>query len=145
MRRSVLLVATMVVTVGLAVGIAAADPLNSKNAVIFTLDCGGEEVKIATKLNGTVVGHVVDSTANFVATRFEGTLTFTDPETGDVVEEELDEPIGKGQKQGLQPSLTTCHQEEPTIFEDPELGTVTLDLTVTGFFAPRGGSEGDKV
>jgi hypothetical protein len=141
MRGTLLLVATIVITVLLGVGSASADPLNSNNAVVFTLDCGGEEVKIVTKLNGTVVGHVVDSTDNFVVTKFEETRTYTDPETGKVVHEERVSPVGEGQKQGLQPSLITCHQEEPIIFEDPELGTVTVDLTVTGFFAPRAEAE----
>jgi hypothetical protein len=146
------LAAAMAITAVLAVGIASPDPINSKNAQTFTLNCGGEEVKIVSKLNGTVVGHVVDSTNNFVVTKFEETRTYTDPETGEVVHEERVSPVGEGQKQGLQLSLITCHQEEPIIFEDPELGTVTVDLTVTGFFAPRGGffaprgdSEGDKV
>jgi hypothetical protein len=144
MRRAVLLAATMGIMALLAVGIATADPVNSENAVTLTLDCGGEEVEIVTKFNGTVVGHVVHSTDNFVATKFEETRTYTDPETGEVVHEEVVVPVGEGQKQGLQPSLITCHQEEPIIFEDPELGTVTVDLTVTGYFAPRGSSDGDS-
>jgi hypothetical protein len=128
----------MVITAGFAMGIASADPLNSKNAVVFTLDCGGEKVTLATKFNPSAVSHVVvDSTANFVATKLVETFTYTDPETGELVHEEVLVPIGEGHKQGLQPSLITCHQEELIIFEDPELGTVTLDLTVTGFFTPR--------
>ena len=146
MRRAVLLAATLGIMAVLAVGIATADPVNSKNAVTLTLeDCGGEEdVQIVTKFNGTVVGHVVGSTDNFVVTKFEETRTYTDPETGEVVQDFIVSPVGEGQKQGLQPSLITCHQEEPIIFEDPELGTVIADLTVTGFFSPRGSSNGDS-
>ena len=142
MRKAVLLAATMVITALLAVGIASADPLKSKNALILTFDCGGEEVTVATLVNNnSVVFNVVDSTSNFVATRFEGTTTFTDPETGEVVEEEFDGPVGKGKKRGLQRSLTTCETTIPP-FEDPELGTVTVDLTLTGFFTPRRGADG---
>ncbi len=133
----------MVITALLAVGIASADPLKSKNAQILTFDCGGEEVKVATLVNNNAVAfNVVDSTSNFVATRFEGTTTFTDPETGEVVEEEFAGTVGKGKKQGLQRSLTTC--DTSFTFEDPEVGTVRLDLTADGFFTPRGGSDGDS-
>ncbi len=143
MRKAVLLAATMVITALLAVGIASADPLKSKNAQILTFDCGGEEVRVATLVhNNGVAFNVVDSTSNFVATRFEGTTTFTDPETGEVVEEEFDVPVGKGKKRGLQRSLTTC--DTTFTFEDPELGTVTVDLTLTGFFTTNRGSDGDS-
>jgi len=40
-------------------------------------------------------------------------------------------------KKGLEGSLTTCTTTDT--FEDPEVGTVTVDLTVTGFFTPRRG------
>ncbi len=144
MRRAVLLAATVVITALLAVGIASADPLKSKNALILTFDCGGEEVTVATLVNNSAVAfNVVDSTSNFVATRFEGTTTFTDPETGEVVEEEFEVPVGKGKKRGLQRSLTTCETTLPP-FEDPELGTGTVDLTLTGFFTTNRGSDGDS-
>ncbi len=47
------------------------------------------------------------------------------------------ETIGKGEKRGLGRSLTTC--DTTLSFEDPDLGTITVDLTVTGFFTPRRG------
>jgi hypothetical protein len=137
MRRAVLLAATMAIVAVLAVGTASADPVNSKNAQIITLDCGGEEVTVATIFNSRGVAFtVVDATGNFVLTRVEGTATFTDPETGEVVEEPIDETVGKGKKRGLGRSLTTC--DTTITFEDPE-GPVTLDLTLTGFFTPRRG------
>jgi hypothetical protein len=138
MRRAVLLAATMAIMAVLAVGIASADPVNSKNAQIFTFDCGGEEVTVATVFQSAAVAfNVVDTTGNFVLTRVEGTATFTDPETGEVVEDEFVDRIGKGKKKGLRGSLTTC--DTTLSFEDPEVGPVTLDLTVTGFFTPRRG------
>ena len=139
MRRAVLLAATMAIVAVLAVGVASADPVNSKNAQIFTFDCGGEEVTVATLFNNrAVVVNVVDTTGNFLFTRIEGTATFTDPETGEVLDEfEFEFPIGQGQRKGLQGSLTTC--DTTLVFEDPEVGTVTADLTFTGFFTPRKG------
>ena len=128
----------MAIMAVLAAGIASADPVNSKNAQIFTIDCGGELVTVSTiSNNNSIVVHVVGTTRNFVVTQIAGTGTFTDPETGEVVQEEFVDPIGQGKKKGLQGSLTTC--TTTLTFEDPEVGTVTVDLTVTGFFTPRRG------
>ncbi len=137
MRRAVLLAATMAIVAVLAVGMASADPVNSKKVQISTFDCGGEQVTVTFLLNPSVVFNVVDTTGNFVLTRIEGTATFTDPETGEMVEDEFVETIGKGEKKGLQGSLTTC--DTTITFEDPELGTITVDFTFTGFFTPRKG------
>ncbi len=137
MRRAVLLAATMAIVAVLAVGMASADPVNSKKAPISTFDCGGEQVTVTFLLNPSVVFNVVDTTGNFVLTRVEATETFTDPETGEMVEVEFVETIGKGEKKGLQGSLTTC--DTTITFEDPEVGTVTVDFTFTGFFTPRKG------
>jgi hypothetical protein len=137
MRRAVLLAATMAIVAVLAVGMASADPVNSKKVRIATFDCGGEQVTVTFLLNPSAIFSVIDTTGNFVLTRVEGTETITDPETGEVIsEEEFGGPIGQGQKKGLQGSLTTC--DTTLTFEDPE-GTLTLDLTVTGFFTPRRG------
>ncbi len=138
MRKAVLLAATMAIVAALAAGMASADPLNSKNVQFYELDCGGEPVTVATVFNNnSIVVHEVGTTGNFVATRIEGTFTFTDPETGEIVEEPFDIPTGKGKKEGLGGTLTTCTTTDT--FEDPEVGTVNVDLTVTGFFTPRRG------
>jgi hypothetical protein len=140
MRRALLLAAAMAVTALLAVGLASADPINSKNAQTFTLDCvGGQSATVVFVLqNAAVVTNVVGSTENFVGTKFEGTNTFTDPQTGEVVHEPILFHIHSqsGQDEGLQRSLTTC--EGTFSFEYPDLGDVTVDLTITGFFTPRG-------
>ena len=133
-----LLAATMAIVAVLAVGTASADPVN-KNSEILTFDCGGEQVEVVTIFQSRGVSfNVVDTTGNFVLTRVEGTETITDPETGEVLDEfEFEFPIGQGQRTGLQGSLTTC--DTTLVFEDPEVGTVTADLTFTGFFTPRKG------
>jgi hypothetical protein len=137
MRRAVLLAATMAIVAVLAVGMASADPVNSKKAPIVTLTCGGEQVRVTFLLNPSAIFNVVDTTGSFVLTGGEGTATFTDPETGEVVEEPIDFTIGQGKKTGLQDSLTTC--TTTITVEDPEVGPVTLDFTFTGFFTPRKG------
>ena len=137
MRRAVLLGATMVIMALLAVGIASADPVNSKNAWFLTFDCGGEEVQFVSLVNNRAVAvHVVDDTSNFVGTHFGGTFTFTDPESGQTVVEPFDGPVGQGKRTGQEGELTTC--ATTFFFEDPVVGTVRVDVTVTGFFTPRG-------
>ena len=137
MRRTLLLAAAMAITVLLAAGIASADPIKSKNAQILTINCGGEEVTVVTIVNNNaIVANVVDSTSNFVTTRIEGTFTFTDPESGQTVVVPIDDPIGQGKRTGQEGTLTAC--ATTLFFEDPEVGPVTVDLTVTGFFTPRG-------
>jgi hypothetical protein len=138
MRRLVLLLAAMALALVVAAGVAFADPINSKNAQIITFNCGGEQVTAVSVINNRAAAvNLVGTTGNFVATQFAGTVTITDPATGEVVfEDAFVDPIGQGKKNGLQGSLTTC--ETTLSFEDPE-GTVTLDLTVTGFFTPRAG------
>ncbi len=139
MRRLVLLLAAMASALVVASGVASADPINSKNAQIITLDCDGEQVTAVSVItNNAAAVNVLGTTGNFVATEFAGTVTITDPKTGEVVFEDVFvDPIGQGQKEGLQGgSLTTC--TTTLTFEDPE-GTVTLDLRVTGFFTPRKG------
>jgi hypothetical protein len=146
MRRALLLAATIAITALLAVGIASADPINSKNAQTFTLNCGGHESVTGVFVihNAAVVNNVVGTTENFVGTSFTGTNTFTDPETGEVVHEPIVFHIHSqsGQKEGLQRSLTTC--EGTFSFEHPDLGDVTVDLTITGFFTPRGSRWGQE-
>ena len=137
MRRAVLLAATMAIVAVLAAGTASADPVNSKKVLISTFDCGGEQVTVTVLLNPSSIIGVVGTTSNFVLTGADGTATFTDPDTGLVVEEEFVETIGKGEKGGLERSLTTC--DTTITLEDPEVGTVTVDFTFTGFFTPRKG------
>ena len=140
MRRRIvalLVMVVMAITVLLAVGIASADPIKSKNAQILTLNCGGEEVMVVTLFNNNaIVLNVVGSTSNFVTTHIEGTFTFTDPGSGQTVVVPIDEPIGQGQRTGQAGTLTSC--TTTFTFEDPEAGAVTVDVTGTGFFTPRG-------
>ncbi len=137
MRRAVLLAATMAIVAVLAVGMASADPVNSKKAPIATFNCGGEQVRVTFLLNPSAIFNVVDTTGSFVLTRAVSTATFTDPETGEVVREDGDFRVGQGRKEGLQDSLTTC--TTTITFEDPVVGPVTVDFTFTGFFTPRKG------
>jgi hypothetical protein len=138
MWRALLLAVVMAIMALLTVGIASADPINSKNAQTFTLDCGGGQsaTVVFVLQNAAVVNNVVGTTENFVGTSFTGTATYTDPETGQSVTEPIFFHPGSGQKEGLQDSLTAC--DGSISFVEPDLGDVTVDLQITGFFTPRG-------
>ena len=134
MRRTLLLAATIAITVLLAVGIASADPIKSKNAEVFPISCTNGQTYTVVVVGGNA-GHIVGSTGNIIPVEF--TFTATDPETGEVLFSET-EPVGKGKKVGLQDDLITCTTEPVTEFI-PELGQeVTFFLTVEAFLTPRG-------
>lgn len=61
------------------------------------------------------------------------TLTYSDPETGEVVETV---EYGGGEKTGQQDDLVTCRGETTTEIVGFEL--VTIDFELEGFFTPRG-------
>ena len=136
MKRLALVIAMAAIITALGVGIGSADPINSKNVSTEQWDCGGEQITVVTIFqNDAIVVNIVGSTGNFVATRLSGTFTYTDPQTGEEVTEPFDLPIGNGSKAGLEEDLISC--TTPRIVQDPELGTLFVDLTVTGFLTPR--------
>lgn len=138
MKRVALVIAIAAIITALGVGIGSADPINSKNAERFQVDCGGEQITLVTIFqNNAVVANIEGSTGNFVITRLSGTFTYTDPQTGEEVTEPFDLPIGNGKKAGLQEDLIRCTHLR--IVQDPELGTLTVHLTETGFLTPRKG------
>jgi hypothetical protein len=137
-KRLALMLAMAAIITALGVGIGSADPVNSKNVQRFHLDCGGEQITVVTIFqNKALVANIGGGTGNFVITRLSGTFTYTDPQTGEEVTESFDEPISNGPQVGLQEDLISC--TTPRIAEDPELGTLFVDLTLTGFLTPRGG------
>ena len=135
-RVALLLAATSVITALLGVGIASADPVNSKHAQIFTLNCGGEEVTVVTlENNNATVLNVVEGTSNFHIT--ELTFTGTDQDTGDIVFSDT-VSVGQGNRTGQQDELTTCTTPLGT-FEDEDTGhTIEVVASAEGFFTPRG-------
>jgi hypothetical protein len=81
-RRAVQLAATMVITAVLAVGIASADPVNSKNTQFITLNCGSESLQVVTiENNRVVVVNGVGTTSIFVIKSIEESSTSTDPQS----------------------------------------------------------------
>ena len=138
MRRVALVIAIAAIITALGVGIGSADPINSKNVSTEQWNCGGEQITIVTILqNDARLANIVGSTGNFVITDLSGTYTYTDPLTGEEVTKTFDLPTGNGSKAGQQEDLISC--TFPHNVEDPELGTLFVDLTLTGFLTPREG------
>ena len=136
MRRALLLATTMAITTLLAVGIASADPVNSKHAQFFTLDCGGQEVTVVTlENNNATVLQVVEGTSNFHIT--ELTFTGTVADTGDIVFSDT-VSVGQGNRTGLQDELTTCTTPLGTFVDEDTGETIAVVASAEGFFTPRG-------
>ena len=115
-------------------GIAAADPINSKNAQVFPVTCSnGQTYTVVT--TGGLPGHIVGSTRNIIPVEF--TFTATDPDTGEVLFSET-EPVGKGKKKGLQEDLITCTAGPFTEFVPAFGQEVTFFIGVEAFLTPRG-------
>ena len=113
-------------------GIAAADPINSKNAEVFPVACSNGQTYTVVVVGG-LAGHIVGSTRNIIPVEF--TFTAVDPVTGKVLFSGTDT---RGKKTGLQRSLITCTIEPFTEF-DPELGQeVTVFIELEAFLTPRG-------
>jgi len=115
-------------------GIAAADPINSKNAEVFQITCENGQTFQVVVVAG-LPAHIVGSSRNIIPVEF--TFTGTDPDTGEVLFSET-EPVGKGKKKGLQGDLITCTAGPFTEFV-PELGQeATFLIGVEAFLTPRG-------
>jgi hypothetical protein len=132
-KRTALVLAVAMVMAVFGGGIAAADPINSKNAEVFQITCdNGQTYRVVT--TGGIPAHIVDSSRNIIPVQF--TFTAMDPNTGEVVFSET-EPV-RGKKTGLQGDLITC-ETAPQTFEDPETGeTITFVIEMEAFLTPRG-------
>ncbi len=132
MRRSIsIFVATMILAV-LGVGVALADPLNSKKATTFTVNCGGELFEVVEPFGASGALHILGNTTNIVVKDL--TFTVVDPDTG----EELDKvTFARGAKVGLEDDLVTCTRE-PFRVTDPELGEVDIVAEGRVLFTPQG-------
>ena len=135
MKRIALVLAVAMVMAVFGSGIAAADPINSKNAEVFPITCSnGQTYTIVT--TGGIPGHIVGSTRNFIPVEF--TLTAIDPETGEELFSETF-PVGQGNRVGLQDDLITCTVAETFVDVDPETGEeITFVVSVEAFLTPRG-------
>ena len=134
MKRMALVLAVAMVLAVFGSGIAAADPINSKNAEVFQVTCDNGQTFQVVVVAG-IPGHILGSTRNIIPVEF--TFTAIDPVTEEVLFTET-EGVGQGKKVGLQDDLITC-TTAPQTFVDPETGEeITFVLSVEAFLTPRG-------
>jgi hypothetical protein len=134
MRRIILLaLLALLMTAMLGVGVAIADPVNSKKAVTFTLNCGDGDFEVVEPFGaGGPLFNLEDDEHHMVVKEF--TATAVDPETGEVLDTVT---VTGGEMVGLQGDLRTCTREPFTVI-DPELGEVVIFAEARVLFTPRG-------
>jgi hypothetical protein len=129
-------VLSAIVAVGVGRSSALADPVDHPRAEAEIVTCGGQTYTIVGPGNA---GLIAESTAVAIPSQFVFNVSYTDPDTGDLVQESFVQTIGQGKRAGQQDVLTECSFSET--FFDPDLGTtVTVNAIVTLFTTPRGGA-----
>jgi hypothetical protein len=126
-------VAAMIMALILGVSVAIADPINSKKAFTFTVDCGGEVFEVVEPFGaGGPLFILEDDKRHMVVKEF--TATVVDPETGEVLDTVT--VIG-GKMVGLRGDLRTCTREPFRVIH-PEFGEVEIFAEATVLFTRRG-------
>jgi hypothetical protein len=131
MLRRIMLIAVLAIVSAFFAQTASADPLNAKNVLIVTANCGTSQLMLAVNGNGEFqAAHVIGKTSVFIPTAFDLTFSFTP--TGGTTESETDTSAKTHQPS----NAVTCELPAAlNTFPSPE-GTFTLSGTVTGFFTP---------
>ena len=131
MLRRISLIAVVGLVFVIAAQSASADPLNAKNSMVFTANCGATQLSVVVNGNGEFTpAHVIGSTSVFIPTAFDLTFSFTP--TGGATQSETDTSAKAREPR----NAVTCDLPAAlNTFTTPE-GTFTLSGTVTGFFTP---------
>jgi hypothetical protein len=134
MRRWVLGAGAALALLALAGGGAAADPVNGTHKAQFPVDCAGQEYLVVGGVGAAA--QVLDGTDVLIPAAFVQVGTWKDPATGEVVTQTDAFTVGNGNRTGQQGDLMDCTYH--ATFDDPDVGPVAVDGTVTAFLAPRG-------
>jgi hypothetical protein len=126
-------VAAMIMALILGVSVAIADPINSKKAFTFTVDCGGEVFEVVEPFGAGGPLFILEDDKHHMVVK-EFTATVVDPETGEVLDTVT--VIG-GKMVGLRGDLRTCTREPFRVIH-PELGEVEIFAEATVLFTRRG-------
>jgi hypothetical protein len=134
MRLRFILAATVGLTIAaVGAGTASADPVNAKNRLPITLDCGGDPLSAVTNGNGAwTPAHDVNGTGVFIPIEFgaqEG--VFTDPDGNEFPFSDTDLfPKGSANPKGR--TILDCTFIVDTTF--PDGSSLFVEGAVTGFF-----------
>jgi hypothetical protein len=131
-RRIVTVFVAATILALLGGGVAIADPINSKKAFTFTVDCEGEVFEVVEPFGaGGPLFILEDDKRHMVVKEF--TARVVDPETGEVLDTVT---VTGGKMVGLEGELVTCTCE-PFRVIDPELGEVEIFAEATVLFTRR--------
>jgi hypothetical protein len=114
-------------------GVALADPVNGTHKEVFPVTCGDQTYEVVAGRGAAA--QVVDSQAVLVPAEFVQVSSWVDPQTGQIVTQTDAFSVGNGNRSGQQGTQISCTYK--AIFQDPDVGPVTVDGTIVGFFAPR--------
>jgi hypothetical protein len=132
-RRIVTVFAAAIILALLGGGVAFADPINSKKAFSFTLDCEGKVFEVVEPFGaGGPLFISGDDKRHMVVKEF--TAQVVDPDTDEVLRTVT---VTGGEMVGLQDDLRPCTREPFTVI-DPEFGEVEIHAEAQVLFARRG-------
>jgi hypothetical protein len=131
-----LLLGTVLIAVVLAgtSNAALADPVSGTHKEVLTVTCSGQTFEVVAGRGAAA--QVVESHEVLIPAEFVEVSSWVDPQTGQTVTQTDAFSVGKGERMGRQADQISCTYK--AIFEDPDVGSVTVNGTIVGFFAPRG-------
>ena len=112
---------------------ALADPVNGTHKAEFDVTCDGQTYQVVAGRGAAA--QVVDSEAVLIPAAFVQVSSWTDPLTGQTVTQTDAFSVGQGDRTGQEGDQITCTYTAN--FQDPDVGPVTVNGLITGFFAPR--------
>ncbi len=115
-------------------GVVLADPVNGTHKEVFPVTCGDQTYVVVAGRGAAA--QVVDSQAVLIPAEFVQVSSWVDPQSGQTVTQTDAFSVGNGKRMGQQGSQISCTYK--AIFQDPDVGPVTVNGTIVGFFAPRG-------
>jgi hypothetical protein len=113
---------------------ALADPINGTHKEVFPITCASETFFVVGGVGAPA--QVVDGQEVSIPASFVQESSWVDPQTGEIVTQIDAFSVGQGNRTGQQDDQITCTYT--ATFEDPVVGPVHVEGSVTGFFAPRG-------
>jgi hypothetical protein len=132
LHLAIVLVAAIVFLLGTIQSVAA-DPVKSTHKEVFPVSCAGQTYLVVGGRGAAA--QVLESTAVLIPAAFVQVTSWVDPQTGQVVTQTDAFSVGNGNRTGQQGTQISCTYQ--AVFQDPEVGPITVNGTISGFLAPR--------
>jgi len=111
-----------------------ADPVNGTHKEIFPVTCSGQTYQVVGGRGAAA--QVLDSQNVLIPAEFIQVSSWIDPATGQKVTQTDAFTVGQGNRTGQQGNQVTCTYV--AVFQDPDVGPITVNGSIIGFFASRG-------